>query len=77
MIVDFDDTDYSLIVSAQDIERYKLMEYLDEVLSFPTLTQDYLSCPDPRYLGAHHGETSCHKTDKTAKDGKRRHSDSK
>jgi hypothetical protein len=25
MIVDFDDTDYSLIVSAQDIERYELM----------------------------------------------------
>jgi hypothetical protein len=47
MIVDFDDTDCSLIVSAQDIERYKLMGYLDEVLSFPTLTQDYLSCPDP------------------------------
>jgi hypothetical protein len=27
MIVDFDDTDYSLIVSAQDIKRYKLMGY--------------------------------------------------
>jgi len=47
MIVDFDDTDYSLIVSAQEIERYRLMAYLDEVLSFPTLTQKYLSCPDP------------------------------
>jgi hypothetical protein len=23
------------------------MGYLDEILSFPTLTQDYLSCPDP------------------------------
>ena len=45
MVVDFDDTDFDMIVSAQVIEQYKLMRCLRGVLE-PVRTQDCLTNSD-------------------------------